>query len=379
MTGPAQGGPVPPSEAAAALERRYRRLLSWYPRGHRSDYAEEMLGVLMAGADPGQRRPRVRESADLLRGAVWVRMRRAVGWFAAPGWRDTLAMMSLLAPALGLTVAINSLPPAWLALGFSGPLSGFMARSWLVSVAGPLLLAAEWVIALLAVVLRKRLVALGAAAMGFATAVLMGILWGMGLAGQQVSLVAVPAQICLAVLTLVCVPGVDGLGSRGGPGGRAAIQHGRSVWLLIVGLPLLAALHATVGLLEATGGMGALRRLEMVAIAAHMLTGVPVIAVLAAAAAAAPAGWLRTPAGRRALALAGPAVDPRLLFYLAERLTGQVDFSSGPSGVGLAVVWAVYLALATLVAALAVTARWFPGGAGSAAAVPGGGGTGLTV
>jgi hypothetical protein len=43
--------------ADGALERRYRLLLSCYPRAHRAEYGDEMLGVLMAdGSDrwPGR-------------------------------------------------------------------------------------------------------------------------------------------------------------------------------------------------------------------------------------------------------------------------------------------------------------------------------------
>ena len=45
------------TERAAALERRYRRLLRCYPPGHRQVHQEEMLGVLLATARPGQRAP----------------------------------------------------------------------------------------------------------------------------------------------------------------------------------------------------------------------------------------------------------------------------------------------------------------------------------
>ena len=38
------------TERAAALERRYRRLLRCYPPGHRQVHREEMLGVLLATA-----------------------------------------------------------------------------------------------------------------------------------------------------------------------------------------------------------------------------------------------------------------------------------------------------------------------------------------
>ena len=52
--------------AAAGLEARYRRLLCMYPADHRSVHRDEMLGVLMAAAEPGQDRPGLSESANLL-------------------------------------------------------------------------------------------------------------------------------------------------------------------------------------------------------------------------------------------------------------------------------------------------------------------------
>ena len=39
------------------LEQGYRRLLAWYPPAFRSEHGEEVPAVLMAGAQPGQRRP----------------------------------------------------------------------------------------------------------------------------------------------------------------------------------------------------------------------------------------------------------------------------------------------------------------------------------
>lgn len=52
------------------LERGYRRLVALYPRSFRRESEEEIVGVLMATARPGQRRVGVAESADLVRGAV---------------------------------------------------------------------------------------------------------------------------------------------------------------------------------------------------------------------------------------------------------------------------------------------------------------------
>jgi hypothetical protein len=57
------------------LERRYRRLLAWYPQAFRREHEEEMLVVLMAGAMDGRRRPGLADSADLIRNAIWMRLR----------------------------------------------------------------------------------------------------------------------------------------------------------------------------------------------------------------------------------------------------------------------------------------------------------------
>jgi hypothetical protein len=57
------------------LERRYRRLLAWYPQAFRREHEEEMLVVLMAGAGDGRRRPGLADSADLVRNAIGMRLR----------------------------------------------------------------------------------------------------------------------------------------------------------------------------------------------------------------------------------------------------------------------------------------------------------------
>jgi hypothetical protein len=58
------------------LERRYRRLLAFYPRAFRRDREQEILSVLMAGAGPEQRWPRLREATDLARYAGSMRLDR---------------------------------------------------------------------------------------------------------------------------------------------------------------------------------------------------------------------------------------------------------------------------------------------------------------
>jgi hypothetical protein len=59
---------------SAALERRYRRLLAWYPPAFRREHEQEIMAVLMAGADEGQQRPGLGEAANLTKYAVWMRL-----------------------------------------------------------------------------------------------------------------------------------------------------------------------------------------------------------------------------------------------------------------------------------------------------------------
>jgi hypothetical protein len=60
---------------SAMLERRYQRLLAWYPRAYRREHEQEMLAVLMASAGDCQRRPGLADSVDVLRSAIGMRLR----------------------------------------------------------------------------------------------------------------------------------------------------------------------------------------------------------------------------------------------------------------------------------------------------------------
>jgi hypothetical protein len=59
------------------LERGYRRLLAWYPRSFRRDSEDEIVAVLLSTAEDGQQRVRLAEAADLIRGALRMRLRPA--------------------------------------------------------------------------------------------------------------------------------------------------------------------------------------------------------------------------------------------------------------------------------------------------------------
>lgn len=86
---------------SAALERRYRRLLAWFPAEHRRVYAEEMIAVLLASAADGQNRPAPGEITDLVSSGLRTRLR---GWSGVKKvdrrWADALAAFSVAAPIL---------------------------------------------------------------------------------------------------------------------------------------------------------------------------------------------------------------------------------------------------------------------------------------
>lgn len=140
----------------STLERRYRRLLACYPRDHRERNGEEMVGVLLAGADD-RRRPGWRETADLLWGAVRMHLRRVVALDGGIDPRDVLAIVSLLAPVAMLAAATYELHELgiWARNGW-----GSNSWTWVVPSAElwPLWLA----VAVLALVGLRRTAAVGA-------------------------------------------------------------------------------------------------------------------------------------------------------------------------------------------------------------------------
>ena len=84
-------------------ERRYRRLLRLYPRDHREQHGEEMLGVLLDG------RPGWRDAVDLVGGALALHLRRVFGLDGGVNLRDVMAVVSLLGPVVLLTGAASDL------------------------------------------------------------------------------------------------------------------------------------------------------------------------------------------------------------------------------------------------------------------------------
>ena len=96
-----------------ALERRYRRLLAWFPAEHRTFYAEEMIGVLLASAPDDQSRPGGAETVDWVLGRA-----QAVGTtYSAAQVHAVLDAQMMYLEAIG---AIGPEAPP----GDSGPYAG---------------------------------------------------------------------------------------------------------------------------------------------------------------------------------------------------------------------------------------------------------------
>ena len=93
------------------LERRYRRLLVFYPRRHRRRHEDEVLAVLLDGASAGQRRPTLAESASLARSGLGMRLRpdvprsahtvRTAVWLMYLGALVELGVLAVVATTVG--------------------------------------------------------------------------------------------------------------------------------------------------------------------------------------------------------------------------------------------------------------------------------------
>ena len=87
---------------SADLERRYRRLLAFYPRSFRKQNSEEILAVLLDCAQDGQTRPGPGATADLLKGALWMRLR-------PPGTQPRALLLAVRLMLLNAVVEVGAL------------------------------------------------------------------------------------------------------------------------------------------------------------------------------------------------------------------------------------------------------------------------------
>ena len=106
---------------AGGLEGSYRRLLRWYPSSYRKRHGEEILGVLMAAAEPGRHRPGARESVDLLWSALKIRIRMTLRGADSQAWQAALTLVGVLLPLLMLLLKLTEFLDRGAQYGFGTP------------------------------------------------------------------------------------------------------------------------------------------------------------------------------------------------------------------------------------------------------------------
>ncbi|MGW5669467.1 hypothetical protein [Micromonospora sp. NPDC003776] len=114
------------------LERRYHRLLRAYPSEYRRARGAEIVGTYLDLARPGQRRPSLADTADLVLGGLRQRLRAAGASDLAPGVRlaAVLAFITASALAAGWSVAETHHLSADLGFRSLGPVNSAGAVAW---------------------------------------------------------------------------------------------------------------------------------------------------------------------------------------------------------------------------------------------------------
>lgn len=212
------------------LSDRYRRLLRWYPRDHRADHEEEMLGVLMATARPGQARPTLRETGDLIRGGLQVRAARAVAAAAGAGWRDAFTATGVLIPLIMSLNAVRLALEWWSLHRFGLPFT--RARpDWSAWVIWPLVAA----------------LAMSGARRSAGTAATAAIAWWAVIVGEQYLRYDATAAVVAIWWPLLGLLAVAGLAVRPGP--RQGVKVLRQNKTLLAAAGVLLAAGAIIELL----------------------------------------------------------------------------------------------------------------------------------
>jgi len=319
------------------IEKRYRRLLALYPKDHRREHAEEMVGVLLAADGDAQvRAPKVvawalrfgqraADSADLIGGALRIRGRMVLNrlrrkhWLSwtvrDQRWSDALAVVSVVAPLLLLVAALTEFRiPQAVASSITGhPHWGLTATLGLADL--PMAAGAPGVILLVFLRLR-RLAGLGA----LATAI------------GQVAAGAVPAMagyaspaVAFSVL-LSCTAAAALLFSPGPDRGLALLTRSGTA-LVGVGALILGGFSVGGNVWFGTGDAD-------VGDFGGQVAGLPADLLIAAVLVTVAASCLRAAVSRRVLALLAIPVIP-YVFLWQEKLASDLF---GPPGTTTALI-----------------------------------------
>ena len=210
--------------AAEALERRYRRLLAWYPAAYRAANADDMLGVALARSASGQRWPEPGEAVNLIVSGTGERL---AGMLRQPDQRDTAAVLAIAGPLLLAAGAVRTMA------------SPFLFRPAIPALAEPqrtlvtaIAFAAWWTLVALAGMLRWRRVAATGACLGLAGQVVMLVLTVSGFTG---ALMVAYWQAAVALVTAASALG--SLRSQGRPLSWRAVTAIAAAAAILAGWP----------------------------------------------------------------------------------------------------------------------------------------------
>jgi hypothetical protein len=227
--------------AAGALERRYRRLLAWYPAAYRAANADDMLGVALARSAPGQRWPEPGEAVNLIVSGAGERL---AGVLRQPDQRDTAAVLAVAGPALLAAGAVRSMANPFL---FTPAIPVFVEpRQTLVAA---LAFAAWWTLVALAGMLGWRRVAATAACLGLAGQVVMLLLAVSGFTG---ALMVAYWQVAVALVAAVSALG--SLRSQGRPLSWRAATALAAAAAILAGWPAVEVSFMTYTPIGASAG-----------------------------------------------------------------------------------------------------------------------------
>ncbi|KHD77078.1 hypothetical protein MB27_13290 [Actinoplanes utahensis] len=228
MAAPESGGGV----GMTVLERRYRRLLRVYPAGHRAAYEEEMLGVLMSGAEPGRRLPALADVLDLVRAGLTARLGRASLTQRGMGWRDAAAVTALLAAIALAGAAVTTLTSGLVVWARGDRMSAYGVDGLML--ADPTARAVIWLLVVTAAVLGLRRMTMVLAA--------VGVLVQAGVAGFWSGLLPGPALFAAQGIVLAAI--VTGLSAAASGRTARAVLGARGLMLLAAATVLAALTRA---------------------------------------------------------------------------------------------------------------------------------------
>ncbi len=235
---------------SAGLERRYRRLLRCYPPSHRAAHRDEMLGVLLAAARPGQRAPRRTQAVNLVACGLAIRARRAL---VAGPWQDALAVVSLIAPVLMLVSSVLDVGTTvreTVILDHSyPPVLPFWSLNLVPVLVGPVVLVTCWLTVVVLGLAGRRRAATAVAFVPLALALLVLLvlimqrtgLWPAGIYGFLYGASLDPVLASLAACSLAF---------SAGPRRGLAIVGKRQAWLVIAVLSVGSGLPAIFDLVS---------------------------------------------------------------------------------------------------------------------------------